>query len=154
MLIFFYCSRFMPAGIYLNGNVLKEEEVADKMMEAIHDKQKYYDYFRWRHYYSYFPTEGGGSDPLCTLCALLNDESVRNQRRVYARFTQWWNDYRSQTELEDFIVKYEDSGPYIKSVLTYRENKVEQKAWETPTTLELVNDFFGDLFSYFFGSVE
>lgn len=79
----------MPYGIYLDGNILSEEKVAEKINEAIQDKQKYYDYFRWHQYYTYqFTAESGDTDPLCSFCAFLNDESKRNQRRVYARFDQ------------------------------------------------------------------
>lgn len=141
----------MPTGIYINANTMTEEEVAQKMYEVIQDKQKYYDYFRWHSYYNYAPTEGGDTDPLCTLCAFLNGESVRNQRRVYARFTTWWNEYRSPNEEEEFVVRYEDSGSYIKGILTYREIKIEPQVAATSSTIELVNHFVDDLFNYYFG---
>lgn len=140
----------MPDGIYINGNMLTEDQVAQKIREAIRDKQKYYDYFRWHQYYTYhFTAESGDSDPLCAFCAFLNNESNRNRRRVYARFNKWWNEDGNHRGLGDIIVNYDDSGPYIKSVLTYREKQIEVKAASTSSTFEQVNSFFGDLINYY-----
>lgn len=151
MSILVTCFRFLPNGIYLNSNTMSEDEVAAMMNEAILDKQKYYDYFKWHRYYSYHQVHGINDDTLCSFCALLNDESARNQRRVYARFDKWWNEYRSENDSEDIIVKYDDSAPHIKSILTYREPKVEVKTVESPSTLDKVNNFIADLFGYYFG---
>lgn len=141
----------MPDGIYLNGNLLSEDTLAEKMNEVIQDKQKYYDYFRWHQYYTYqFTAESGDTDPLCSFCALLNDESKRNQRRVYARFDKWWNEFRTQNDTEEIIVKYDDSGPHIKSIVTYREQKVEPKTIATPSTWQNVNNIFDDFMNYVF----
>lgn len=129
---------------------MSEEEVAAKMNEAIQDKQKYYDYFKWHRYYTYHQSQGGDTDPLCAFCAFLNDESIRNQRRVYARFDKWWNEFITQNDAEDIIEKYEDSGPYIKSVLTYREPKFEPKTVETLSTWEQANSILDDVINYFF----
>lgn len=131
---------------------MSESEVAAKINEAIKDKQKYYDFFKWHRYYTFHHAAGGDDDTLCAFCSLLNEESIRNQRRVYARFDNWWNEYRSANDAEDIIVKYDDSGPYIKSVMTYREPKVEVKTVNAPSTLEQVNNFFSDLLNYYFGN--
>lgn len=140
----------MPEGIYLDGNIMSEDQVAEKINEAIQDKQKYYDYFKWHGYYNYDRAEGSDADPLCTFCAMLNDESIRNHRRVYARFDKWWNEYRSQNDEEDIIVKYDDSGSYIKSVLTYREPNTEVITEVPSSALDQANSFIGDIINYYF----
>lgn len=140
----------MPKGIYLNGNTMSEEEVAEKMNDAIKKKEIYYDYFRWHQYYNYSTAEGTDADPLCNFCAMLNDQSVRNQRRVYARFNKWWNEYRSLNDEDDIIVKYEDSGSYIKSVLTFREPTFVVKTVVPTSTIEVVNSFIADIINYYF----
>lgn len=141
----------MPDGIYINGNMLTESQVAQKINEAIQDKQKYYDYFRWHQYYTYqFTAESGDSDPLCAFCAFLNDESNRNHRRVYAKFNKWWNEDGNHKDSGDIIVNYDDSGPHIKSVLTYKEKHIEMKTVSTSSTFEQVNSFVGDIINYYF----
>lgn len=141
----------MPDGIYLDGNILSEETLAEKINELIQDKQKYYDYFRWHQYYNYqFTAESGDTDPLCSFCAFLNDESNRNKRRVYARFDKWWNEFRTQNDTDDIIVKYDDSGPYIKSIITYRELKLEPMKITTPSTWQDVNNIFDDFLNFAF----
>lgn len=147
---FFVGFRFIPDGFYLNGNILSEEEVAAKINEAVQDKRKYYDYFRWHRYYTYQSTYGGDIDSLCAFCAFLNDNSIRTKRRVYTRIDKWWNDYRPQNTTENFIVNYEDSGPYIKSVVSYREQNNEMHQMTTISTLDNVNNFLTDLFNYYF----
>lgn len=140
----------MPDGIYLNANFLTEEQLAERINEAVQDKQKYYNYYRWRRYYTYdFIADVGESDPLCQFCALLNDEASRNQRRVYAGFTSWWNDDDNHKDKEGIIVKYEESASHIKSVVSYRNKKIEMET-EPPSPLEQVNSFVGDLLSYYF----
>lgn len=141
----------MPSGIYLNAEILTEKEVALKIKEAVKDKKIYYDYFRWRRYYTYHQSEGGSSDPLCAFCAFLNDDTKRNHRRVYARLDKWWNEYRSNNKQEDFIVNYEDSGRFIKSVITFKAKNGE---WQTTTPalsiLDQMYNFAHDLINYFF----
>lgn len=146
----YFWSRFLPDGVYLDGNSLSEQEVAEKMNEAIHDKQKYYDYFRWHRYYTYHQPQGGNTDPLCAFCAFLNNEAIRNQRRVYGRFDKWWNDFKTQNDAEDIIEKYEDSGSYIKSIITYRKEQFEPKSDATQSTWEHANNIFDDFLNYIF----
>lgn len=142
---------FIPEGAYLNGNILSEEKVAEAINEAIQDKRKYYDYFRWRQYYTYHYTDGGDTDPLCEFCAFLNDESVRNKRRVYAHFDKWWNEFRRQRSAEGIIVHFEDSASYIKGVVTYREPKPNENEPKTPpSVLENINNLIDDVLNYFF----
>lgn len=141
----------MPDGVYLNGNFLNEEDIAAKINEAIQDKQKYYNYFRWHRYYTYqFIEDVGENDPLCEFCALLNNEASRNERRVYAGFTKWWNENDNHKDMEGIIVKYEDSAPHIKSFISYRQKKIEMAPDETPSALEGVNNFVGDVLNYYF----
>lgn len=84
----------MPSGSYLNAMILNANELAAKIFESIRNKVKYYDFFRWHSYYSYhMPAESADTDPLCKFCAFLNNASIRYGRRVYERFTQWWNEF-------------------------------------------------------------
>lgn len=100
----------MPDGIYLNANNLNGQEMAEKMMEAIRDNEHYYQYFKWREHYSYYAaSESADTDPLCTLCSFLNSASKNNQKRVYARFTTWWNDAKDRNVVDDIIVYYNKS---------------------------------------------
>lgn len=138
--------RFMPYGIYFDVKNYTEEDLASKMNELIENKEKYYDMFRWRNYYSYHSVaESGETDPLCAFCAFLNDDSKRTQRRVYARFTEWWNDLIMEN---DTIVQYEISGPKIKSYFSYQPVKYEPVP-PTDSVLNRVNDFVDNLYNYF-----
>lgn len=81
----------MPEGMYLNANDLEVENLAKIMNESIHDKKKYYDFFRWHRYYSiHDPRESPDSDEICSFCAFLNDKSQINKKSVYMNITQFW----------------------------------------------------------------
>lgn len=138
----------MPDGIYFDAKNFTEGELASKMNELIKDKEKYYDMFRWRNYYSYHSiAESGETDPLCEFCAFLNDDSKRTARRVYARFTDWWNNLIMEN---DTIVQYEKSGPKIKSYFSFKQAKIRPPA--TASVLNNVNDFVDTVYNYYFES--
>lgn len=140
----------MPDGIYLNAETLSEEELAVKIKEAVQDKQKYYDYFRWHRYYTYqFSAESRDSDPLCQFCAYLNDESKRSQRRVYSGFTKWWNDYSKPNDTDNIIERYEDSDPHFKSYISFRD-KLPVKVSATASAFQEIGSFVGDVYHYYF----
>lgn len=144
--------RFLPNGAYLNAKNYTPLELANKMDEIIKDKQKYYDFFKFHRYYTYHAVaESVDSDPLCAFCALVNDESKRNDRRTYAQFHKWWNRIDEKlNETVGMIVKYENSGSHIKGIITYREKKVEMNEVATPLPLESVGNFIDDLINYYF----
>lgn len=140
----------MPDGIYIDAKNFTEGELASKMNELIQDKEKYYNMFRWRDYYSYhLVAESGETDPLCAFCAFLNDESMRTKRRVYARFTEWWNNL---IMAKDTIVEYESSGPKIKMYFSFKKAKIIEQNPATVSVLNGVNDFVDNLYSYYFDS--
>lgn len=96
MFFFIYVNffRFMPTGSYLNAFILNAGDLAREISDSIKSKDKYYNFFKWHSYYSYHPpAESADTDPLCKFCAFLNNASTRHRRRVYERFTQWWNEF-------------------------------------------------------------
>lgn len=134
-------------GIYLDGKALGEEGLAKKMNEAIKDKQKYYDYFKWHKYYTYQDTtESGEIDPLCAFCDFLNNMTVRGQRRVYAHLFEWWNEF--ETTRNDSIFWYAPAlYPRSKSYFMTRPNT---KVVEPPSVLQSVSQFVDQLWNHFF----
>lgn len=142
----------MPEGIYLDAIALGEEALARKMSEVILDKEKYYDFFKWHRYYSYHSlSDAADTDTLCAFCAFLNNMTMRSERRVYARFTDWWNEYEGIPKMKvDPIFYYNSSDPNIKGYYTRRQP--EFKTIVTPTVLQNVGQIVNELFSYYFGS--
>lgn len=134
----------MPDGIYLNAKTLGQEQLAWKMNELIRDKEKYYDYFRWHGHYSYHSaSESADTDPICAFCAFLNDIDKRSERRVYSRFSLWWNE-----NLEDSaIVTYENSDPTYKAHYIRYTNT---NPLPTVSVLQNVGQFVGQLYNYYF----
>lgn len=141
----------MPDGIYIDATKFTEGELASKMNELIQDKEKYYNMFRWRDYYSYhLVAESGETDPLCAFCAFLNNDSTRIKRRVYARFTEWWNDL---LVANDTIVEYESSGPKIKSFFSFKNEPAKIEPAKIPSTASVLNgfnDFVDGVYKYYF----
>lgn len=81
----------MPQGIYLDANVMQPEELARKMYDIIQDENKYYNFFKWRRYYSFHsPRDSGDSDEVCAFCALLNTKERMNRKSVYRSITRFW----------------------------------------------------------------
>lgn len=144
----------MPDGIYLNANTLSGEEMAEKMMEAIRDKERYYSYFKWHEHYRYYmASESADTDPLCTFCAFLNKASKKNQRRVYARFTDWWND--SKDIKRDTIVNFSESinKTAYKSFIydpSVKITNLETVIKDEPSVVQTFVNIVGELFRYYF----
>lgn len=83
----------MPDGIYLNAVNNSVEDLAKEISDIIHNSQRYFDFFKWHRYYSFHSSaEDNYYDPVCGLCALLNNKTRRNQRTVYKYMTRWWNE--------------------------------------------------------------
>lgn len=143
-------SRFMPNGIYLNANNLTGEEMAAKMVEAIRNKEIYYDYFKWHEHYSYhMVTDSADTDPLCSFCAFLNDASSRKRKQVYARFLKWWNGFDEKLDETGDIIVY-----YRKSDMMYIHSDADEisshETAVTATVVQSVGDFVNNLFNYYF----
>ncbi|XP_061716478.1 alpha-(1,3)-fucosyltransferase C-like [Cydia pomonella] len=85
-------TRFMPDGIYLHARKLKVSDLAKQMNDIIKDKDRYYNFFKWRNHYSYHDREESpDSDDQCITCAMLNDENLVKKETVYKDFRSWWN---------------------------------------------------------------
>lgn len=137
----------MPDGIYLNAVQLGQEELAKQINEYIHDKEKYYDFFKWRRYYSYHEvSESADTNRLCAFCALLNNATVRSQRRVYARMSEWWNN----NVVENAIVTYDNANPKDKGMITSPGRKVKSKTSTVLPLMHNVGKFVDDIYNYYF----
>lgn len=136
----------MPDGIYLNANLIGEEEMARKMNDLIHNKEVYYDYFKWHTYYSYHDvTESADTDRVCALCAFLNNVTIRNQRRVYTHISQWWNEDKKDNPVH----WYKSASPNVKKFYKIYPSK---HLPNTPSVLHDVVQFVDQVFTYYFGT--
>lgn len=89
----------MPEESYLDAKTLPAEELALQISEIVKDKDKYLKYFRWQKYYAFEnPQDSPDTDEYCALCAMMNNERRRSERKVYAYFSQWWNEYPYGTD--------------------------------------------------------
>lgn len=81
----------MPPGSYLDANVLGPLELARIINDTIHNKKKYYDFFKWHGYYSFHAhSESAATDEICSLCTYLNDNKHEYVKSVYTRITEFW----------------------------------------------------------------
>lgn len=81
----------MPKDIYLDANALEPEELAKTINDTIHNKEKYYNFFKWHGHYSYHhPSESADSDEVCALCAFLNDEKNMYKSRDHINVRDFW----------------------------------------------------------------
>lgn len=84
--------RFLPEGIYLNALDLGPEKVAEKMVEIAEDKEKYYEYFKWKNHYTFhYMEESQQTDFHCLFCAAMNNEELMSRTTVMENFKDWWN---------------------------------------------------------------
>lgn len=82
----------MPDGIYLDAITLSVSGLAKKMAELIHNKEEYYNYFRWHNHYSYHDSiDFSESDPYCNFCAMVNNDQRFEEISVYHDFRTWWS---------------------------------------------------------------
>ncbi|PZC81326.1 hypothetical protein B5X24_HaOG212938 [Helicoverpa armigera] len=82
--------RYLPPDSYLDGTQLGEEILAKVMYEAIHNKTKYYDFFKWKNHYSIKESEVLNA---CPLCEFLNNEGWLKTGESYLYFRKWWNPF-------------------------------------------------------------
>ncbi|KAJ8720923.1 hypothetical protein PYW08_006388 [Mythimna loreyi] len=83
-------NKFLPPNSYLEASRLGEKLTAKLMYEAIQNKTKYYDFFRWRNHYAMKESKILNA---CTLCRFLNNESWLRHSSSYKTFREWWNPY-------------------------------------------------------------
>lgn len=125
----------MPTGIYLNAVNNSVQDLAKEINDIIHNSQRYYDFFKWHRYYSFHSSdEDNYYNPVCGLCALLNNRTRRNQRTVYKHMTTWWN--------EGHIYKISEDSLDMNLI-------VEE---EKPSSDNNVFGFFSNLYNYLFES--
>lgn len=82
----------MPPGSYLDARTLGQEKLAYIINDTIHDKDKYYEFFKWRRYYSlHDPNESPETDEFCAFCAFLNKVKSTCKTSVYENLTTFWS---------------------------------------------------------------
>lgn len=114
----------MPDGIYLNAYVLGVAEVVKQMKYIIEDTAKYYDYFKWRHYYSFHsPEVSEYTDNYCNFCTRVNNVILRAQKKTYNHMADWW--YRS--------IREQNQKPIYVPVVKILKNKLNETIITTTT---------------------
>lgn len=87
----------MPDGIYINARNLGPARLATEMINIIHDKKRYYDFFKWHGHYSFhFTGENDFYYEVCGLCEMLNNKTRMNKSTVY-NTDLWWNEWYNGT---------------------------------------------------------
>lgn len=84
----------MPDGIYLDAGKLEVKDLAKEMNDIINNPARYLDFFRWHRYYTFHnANEDNFQAAVCGFCAMLNNDTRRNQRTFYKNITKWWNEW-------------------------------------------------------------
>lgn len=92
--------RFLPDGIYLDACALGPEKLARQMDNAILVKRKYYEFFKWHAHYSFHSaSEKPNTDPICELCALLNNVTKMTATSIHRDTSKWWNQFAIMSNL-------------------------------------------------------
>lgn len=116
----------MPEGIYLNARELSPKRLAQQINELIEDKELYYEFFRWRGYYSFFnPVYLKGESEYCQFCEVLNDETKMTKSVTYLNLAEWWNkppSYRPQVHSRNYTEPHVYSRRYMKKGLFPNKN--------------------------------
>lgn len=138
--------------MYIDARVLGPKKTAIKMSKAIRNRELYYKFFRFHRYYVFHAAHDSVvTDPVCNFCDKLNDQRLRNERRVYARLTDWWNGVKSDKTPKDLIV-------YYNTVNNSLRNNSPKVYIENPNRfLALVKEkkddsILNQLYNYFFES--
>lgn len=145
--------RFMPNGIYLDARALGPAKLAKEINDIIKDKNRYYDFFKWRQYYRYdASSDNADSDSICALCTALNKAARSNERRVYARFREWWNELQDGGTYNNPITILP---PKKRDATVYKPTEVARTQIigpfvGPPTLLQTFTQFFGNIYSYYF----
>lgn len=142
----------MPNGTYLDARDLGPVKLAKEINDIIKDKKRYYDFFRWRRYYRYdSSSDKADSDGICALCTALNKAARSNERRVYARFREWWNELRDGGTHDNPIAKLP---PKERNTIDYKTTEVLEIVTIgptcSPTLFQSLSQFIGNLYSYYF----
>ncbi|CAK1542557.1 unnamed protein product [Leptosia nina] len=80
--------RFLPPGSYIDAGNKSMLDLARNMHNIIHNRELYYDFFRWQNHYII-----SKSSPVdaCELCAFVNYPARLIHRSSYKKFRKWWN---------------------------------------------------------------
>lgn len=142
----------MPRGTYLDARILGPSKLAKEINDIIKNKERYYDFFKWRRYYRYdAPSDNTDSDSICALCTALNKAARSNERRVYARFREWWNELQDGGTHNNPIAKLP---PKERNTIVNKPTEVARthiiRPTCPPTLIQTVTQFLGSLYSYYF----
>lgn len=129
MNICLFLFRFMPDGTYLDAGKLGPQKLAKEMNDIIQTPTRFLDFFRWHRYYTFHSAaEDDYHAAVCGFCALLNNDTRRNQRAFYKNMTKWWNEWGLNRAYPTIV-------------------QVEEVVNEEPNILM---DVFNKLYDYFF----
>lgn len=139
--------------MYLDARTLGPNKTAKKMSKAIRNRNLYYNFFRFHRYYNFHAAHDDPvTNPICTFCATLNDKRLRDERRVYANFAQWWNELRPSENFKQFLVYYNipnDSSRnnrpkvYVENPNKYAPNISLPEDKDGPLLTQLFDRYFG-----------
>lgn len=139
--------------MYLDARALGPQKTAKRMSKAIRNRHLYYNFFRFHRYYAFHAAHDDPvTNPICTFCAMLNDKRRRDERQVYAYFTQWWNEVRPGESTKDPIVYYNTTNDSLSNkrpkVYVENPNKYESKVTlpeekDGPLLIQLFDRYFG-----------
>ncbi|KAI5639829.1 glycosyltransferase family 10 (fucosyltransferase) c-term domain-containing protein [Phthorimaea operculella] len=81
--------NYLPKDSYLDASKFKTPaDLASEIQNIISHRSLYYDFFKWKAYYTV--SRGKILDP-CRLCDELNIVTVMRSHMHYPRFRSWWN---------------------------------------------------------------
>ncbi|XP_059060995.1 alpha-(1,3)-fucosyltransferase C-like [Achroia grisella] len=83
-----YYEQFLPPNSYINGLTMGEETLAKIMNDIVKNRERYYQFFKWKNHYTI--TESPVLN-LCSLCASLNNHVWLTHRMSFSKFRKWWN---------------------------------------------------------------
>lgn len=131
----------MPDGIYLNARSFVPEKLATEIVEIIHDKKKYYEYFKWHRYFSYSHCREGHN--ICELCAMLNNHTQRTATSVYMNFSLWWNESQSTNLFEPEDPSRRHSP---KEIFGTHDRNTTTENWATQNSIK---EFISNVLQYY-----
>lgn len=122
----------MPEGSYLDAGKLGPSGLAKEMNDIINNPGRFYDFFRWQKYYTFHNSvDDDYNAAVCGFCALLNNNTRRNQRAYYRNMTRWWNEW-GQNRVYPTTVQVDPPAP------------------EESNIVDNVKDAINKLYDYFF----
>lgn len=131
----------MPDGIYINARSFVPEQLATEIVKIIRNKNAYYEYFKWHTHFHYSHiTE---SHNLCTLCTMLNNNTLRTKITIYTNLSLWWNE---SLPLNLFEPEFPDSEGIQTKILDTQDRK---NSTDKPTTPNSIKEFLSNVLQYY-----